>query len=289
MAASCGVPERAHVREVPFEAAAATRACALGHGCVGAEAVGDDDVVVVDGGVRCDRVGRRVERHQGGGGLRVGRHGVAGRVDDADAAVDGDEGVAAEDDLVGELGDGDGGARVVEGRHLGRQVAAGVGPGRSLAVVDAEAVVLEEPAGTVLDDEGPAEAGDDAVVVSQPPDGRRGAVGTGEGVGVDVEVAAVGGGRAGAVVLAAAREHDGTEHDESDGDDANREAETHGAMCAVRRAPASVGSLRALVWASTSEIVSRVAGAVVVPRKDQRSGSRRPRRGRHWLRAGTPP
>ena len=86
---------------------------------------------------------------------------------------------------------------VVECRHLCREVAVGVGPGGPLAVVDAEAVVLEEPAGAVLDHEGPAEAGDHAVVVAEPADGRGGAVGTGEGVGVDVERAAVGRRRAG--------------------------------------------------------------------------------------------
>ena len=54
--------------------------------------------------------GARVERHEGGGGQRVGGDRVRGGVGDADAAVDGDEGVAAQDDAVGELGDGDGGA-----------------------------------------------------------------------------------------------------------------------------------------------------------------------------------
>ena len=78
-----------------------------------------------------------------------------------------------------------------EGGDLGRQVAVGIGPGGPLPVVDAEAVVLERPR-AVLDHERAAEAGDDAVVVAEPSDGRCGAVGAGEGVRVDVEGAAVG-------------------------------------------------------------------------------------------------
>ena len=68
---------------------------------------------MVDGVVRGDGVGRAVERHEGGGGQRVDRDGVAGRVDNVDAAVDGDEGCTAQDDAVGELGDGDRGAASV--------------------------------------------------------------------------------------------------------------------------------------------------------------------------------
>ena len=117
---------------------------------------------------------------------------MRGRVGDADAAVDGDVGVAAEDDPVGELGDGDGGTLGRERGHLRRQVAVGVGPGGALPVVDAEAVVLEEPVGAVLDDEGAAETRDHAVVVAQPADGRGGAVRAGEGLRVDVEDAPVG-------------------------------------------------------------------------------------------------
>ena len=133
------------------------------------------------------RIGCRVEGDEGGGGGGIGRDGVAGRVVDTDPAVDGDEGSAAEDDPVGELGDGDRGALVVEGGDLGREEAAGVGPGRPLALVDAESVVLEQAARAVLDHERAAEAGDHAVVVAEPPDGRRGPVGTGERIGVDVE------------------------------------------------------------------------------------------------------
>ena len=72
-----------------------------------------------------------------------------------------------------------------------------------MAVVDAEAVVLEEPVGAVLDHERAAEARDDAVVVAQPADGRGGAVGAGEGVRVDVERAAVGRARPGVAAAAA--------------------------------------------------------------------------------------
>ena len=54
-------------------------------------------------------------------------------VRNADTAVDGDEGCSAEDDAVGELGDGDRGA-VVDGERgrLCRQVAVGIGPRSSV-------------------------------------------------------------------------------------------------------------------------------------------------------------
>ena len=166
------VPEGAHVREVRGRSRPPRRAAAaLGHGSAAAEPVGDDDVVVVDGVVRGDGVGGAVERDEGRR-RPAGRPstGVARRVGDVDAAVDRDEGIAADDDAVGELGDGDRGAAADgERRHLCGQVAVGVGPGGPLAVVDAEAVVLEEPVGAVLDEERAAEARDDAVVVAEPP------------------------------------------------------------------------------------------------------------------------
>ena len=91
--------------------------------------------------------------------------------------------MAADDDPVGEFGDGDGGAVRVEGRDLCGQVAVGVVPGGLLAGVETEAVVDEISLWTVLDQEGAAEAGDHAVVVAQPADGRCRAEGTGEGSG----------------------------------------------------------------------------------------------------------
>ena len=188
----CG-PEGAHVRVVPVEAAGGGELLRVGPRRGAAETVGRHDVVVVHGVMGRYRIGCRVEGDEGGGGGGIGRDGVTGRVVDTDPAVDGDEGSAAEDDPVGELGDGDGGALVVERGHLGREEAAGVRPGRALALVDAEAVVLEQAARAVLDHERAAETGDHAVVVAQPPDGRRGPVGTGEGIGGDVERAAVGG------------------------------------------------------------------------------------------------
>ena len=197
MPASWAVPEGAHVREVLVEAARPGERLVARPGVGGAEAVGDHDVVVVDGVVRGDRVGRGVERDELGRGQRVGGHRVGGGVGDADAAVDGDVGVAAQDDPVGELGDGDGGTLGRERGHLRGQVAVGVGPGGALPVVDAEPVLLEEPVGAVLDDEGAAETRDHAVVVAQPPDGRGGAVRAGEGLRVDVEDAAVGRARPG--------------------------------------------------------------------------------------------
>ena len=60
-----------------------------------------------------DGVGCALERHEGSGGKRVSRDGAAGGVHDADTAVDRDEGCTAEDDAVGELGDGDRGAAAV--------------------------------------------------------------------------------------------------------------------------------------------------------------------------------
>ena len=192
-----GGPEGAHVRIVTVEAAGGGERLRAGPRRAAGEPVGGDDVVVVDGLVGGHGIGCLVEGHEGGRGPRVDRDGVPGRVGDADAAVHGDEGRPAEDDLVGELGDGDGGTLVAERGHLGREVAAGVGPGRPLALVDAEPVLLEEAAGAVLDHEGAPETGDDAVVVAEPADGRGGPVGTGEGVGVDVEIAAVGRGGAG--------------------------------------------------------------------------------------------
>ena len=79
-----------------------------------------------------------------------------------------------------------------KGRDLRGQVTVGILPGRLLAVVEPEAVVDEVSVRTVLDHEGATEAGDDAVVVAQPADGRGRGEGSSKGVGVDIEGAPIG-------------------------------------------------------------------------------------------------
>ncbi len=165
---------------------------ALGQGYDRAEAVGGDDVVVVDHFPGLDGVGARVERNEGRGGLGVDGDRVCRRVGHADPAVDGDVGMAADHDPIREFGDGDVGSVRVEGGDLGGQVPVGIVPGGLLAGVEAEAVVDEISLRSVLDQEGATEAGDHAVVVAQPADGRRRAEGAGEGSRVDVEGTPIG-------------------------------------------------------------------------------------------------
>jgi hypothetical protein len=105
---------------------------------------------------------------------------VAGRVRDLDPAVHGHVGVAAEDQPVGELRDGDGGTGAPETGDLRRKIAVGIGPGGGGTVVDAEAEVLVD---AVLDEEGAPQAGDDALPIALPADRRGRAVGAGEGIG----------------------------------------------------------------------------------------------------------
>ena len=98
MAAELGVPEGPHVGEVGVEAAGGDRRhAAPGQGYDAAEAVGDDDVVVVDG-VRAAGTASGLSLR----GTRPGEAsgsavtGATGGVDDAHAAVDGDVGVAVQ-------------------------------------------------------------------------------------------------------------------------------------------------------------------------------------------------
>ncbi len=191
MVGELGVPERSHVREVLVEAARAGERLRTRPGVVRTESIGGGDVVVLHGAVRRHRVGRHAERDEGGGRVGVGADGATGRVGHAHAAVDGDVRIAGQHHPIGELRDRHRGALVAKGGDLRRQVAVGVGPGGALSVVDAEALVLEQSIRAVLDQEGAPEAGDDALVVAEPPDGRGRAVGPGPCVGIHVEGTAV--------------------------------------------------------------------------------------------------
>ena len=179
-AGQLAVPEARHVREVLVEGTSGGQRGGARPRVGAPEAVGSDHVVVIDRGVRGHRIGGRIERHQSRGSLGVGLNDVVRRVRHRDPAVDGDKGGTGENHPVGELGDRDPGAVPAERRDLRGEVAVGVGPGGRGAVVDAEAVVLVE---AVLDEEHPAEAGDDALLVALPADLRPAAVGAGEGVG----------------------------------------------------------------------------------------------------------
>ena len=118
-----------------------------------------------------DDVGSHRDRDEVGRcqGIRVDR--VSGRVGHRDPAVHRDVGIAAQDNPVGELGDGDPRSVVVEGGDLSREPAVRVVPRGGAPVVDAEPFVVEVPVRTVLDQEGAAETRDDAVEVPLPPDG----------------------------------------------------------------------------------------------------------------------
>jgi len=186
------VPEPAHVHEVLIEAAGAGQLGGARPGRRRTEPVRGDDVVVLCHAVGRHGVGWMGERHQARRRRRVHGDRVPGLVGDPHPAVDRDIVLPTEGLLVGELRDGHVRAAVGERRHLGGQVATSVGPGRALPVVQAEPVAPEVPVGAVLNEEGPAEAGHDAVVVTQPPDRRRRAVGSGECVGLHVEAALVG-------------------------------------------------------------------------------------------------
>ncbi len=188
------VPEGAHVIEMGAEAPGAGQSLRARPGIVVPEPVGGDDIVVGDGRVRSDPDRRGVDGHQAGGrlGIRIDR--PVGGVGHAYAGVHRDEGTAADDHPVGELGDGHDGAGPLERGDLGREVPVCVDPGRRGSCVDPEPVVLVD---AVLDNERPAEAGDDALVIAFPPDRRRGGIGAGERIGVQVERAVIGGQRPG--------------------------------------------------------------------------------------------
>ncbi len=136
-----------------------------------------------------------MQRHHPRGGPGVLDQDVIGRVGNGHPAVDGDKGVAGDDHSVGEFGDRHHGPGVPEGGGLGGEVAVGIRPGGRGAVVDAEPEVLVD---AVLDEEGPAETGDHPLVVALPADLRCGAVGAGERIRVQIEIAVVGRVRSGA-------------------------------------------------------------------------------------------